>query len=181
MKLYTLTYDANLPTKQQINVPTNTDYKLGIKVRRNGEVQSLGPNSVMLGTLSADAQKTNGYVTFTLSADDNASYTSEQLNIQKGYDFDDTISNSGGPAQSGDKANFLSADSSAEQLGLAGLEIKLGDIKWGKTEGTTQLTPTDITEWYDVNNYPGSAWTFFLWPNGRIALGYQVANKNAFA
>lgn len=51
----------------------------------------MGPNSVMLGTLSADNTKTNGYVTFTLSAGDNASYTSEQLNIQKGYDFDDTL------------------------------------------------------------------------------------------
>lgn len=43
----------------------------------------------------------------------------------------------------------MSADSSAEQLGLDGLEIKLDDIKWGKYEGTTQGTPSDITEWYD--------------------------------
>ena len=50
MKLYTLTYDCNTPTKQQVNIPTNTDYKLGIKVRRNGEIQNLSPNSVKLYT-----------------------------------------------------------------------------------------------------------------------------------
>lgn len=38
MKLYTLTYDCNTPTKQQVNIPTNTDYKLGVKVKRNGEI-----------------------------------------------------------------------------------------------------------------------------------------------
>lgn len=181
MNFYTLTYDANLPTKQQINVPTNTDYKVGIKVRRNGEIQNLSPNSVMLGTLSADNTKTNGYVTFTLSAGDNANYTTENLIIQKGYDFDDTLSNSGGPAKSGEKANFLSADSSAEQLGIAGLEITVDDIKWGKTEKATQVTPEDITEWYDAKTYIGSGWVFFKWPNGNWALGYQANNKNALA
>lgn len=86
MKIYTLTYDCNAPAKQQINVPTNTDYKVGIKVKRNGQIQNLSPESVTLGTLSADADKTNGYVTFTMSATDNASYTSEKIDIEKGYD-----------------------------------------------------------------------------------------------
>lgn len=73
MNFYTLTYDANLPTTQQINVPTNTDYKLGVKVRSNGELLDLDPADVTLGTLSADAKKTNGYVTFTRSAGDEPS------------------------------------------------------------------------------------------------------------
>ena len=65
MNFYTNTYDLNNPTIQQVNIPTNTDYKIGLKFRRNGEIQDLNPNSVMLGTLSADAEKTNGYITFT--------------------------------------------------------------------------------------------------------------------
>lgn len=32
MKIYTLTYDDARPTKQQVNIPTNSDYKIGIKV-----------------------------------------------------------------------------------------------------------------------------------------------------
>ena len=32
MKLYTLTYNDARPTKQQVNIPTNSDYKIGIKV-----------------------------------------------------------------------------------------------------------------------------------------------------
>lgn len=81
MNFYTLTYDANLPTAQQINVPTNTDYKLGVKVRSNGELLDLGPADVTLGALSADAEKTNGYVTFTEAAGDGASYTQKKLAI----------------------------------------------------------------------------------------------------
>ena len=65
MKFNTLTFDANLPTTQQVNVPTNTDYKVGMKVKRNGEVQQLGPDEFTItdadgNTLSADADKTNG-------------------------------------------------------------------------------------------------------------------------
>lgn len=85
MKLYTLEYDCNSPVVQQINVPTNTDYKLGIKVKRNGEIQSLSPDSVTLGGLSADAEKTNGYVTFTKSTSDNASFTQLDVQVDKNY------------------------------------------------------------------------------------------------
>lgn len=98
MKLYTLEYDCNKPAVQQINVPTNTDYKVGVKIRRNGEIQSLGTDSITLGGLSADADKTNGYVTFTKSTGDSTSYTSENLDIVKGHDFDDTVWYASGPA-----------------------------------------------------------------------------------
>lgn len=50
MKLYTLNYNCNVPTTQQINVPTNTDYKVGIKVTRNGKEQNLKPAEVKLYT-----------------------------------------------------------------------------------------------------------------------------------
>lgn len=86
MKFYTLTYDANQPTVQQVNIPTNTDYKIGVKVRSNGEILDLNPEDMTLGTLTADARKTNGYVTFTKEAGDTASYTQETLDIQRGYE-----------------------------------------------------------------------------------------------
>lgn len=77
MNFYTLEYDCNTPTTQQINIPTNTDYKVGMKVKKDGETQTVPPKTVKLvygdTTLSADAEKTNGYVTFTRSSDDNAS------------------------------------------------------------------------------------------------------------
>lgn len=50
MKFNTLTFDANLPTVQQVNVPTNTDYKVGMKVKRNGEVQSIKPSEFTIYT-----------------------------------------------------------------------------------------------------------------------------------
>lgn len=50
MKFNTLIFDANLPTTQQVNVPTNTDYKVGMKVKRNGEIQQLGPDEITIYT-----------------------------------------------------------------------------------------------------------------------------------
>lgn len=85
MKLYTLEYDCNSPVVQQINVPTNTDYKVGVKFVKNGYSISPLSENVTLGTLSADLQKTNGYVTFTISADDNASFVNEKLVVNEGY------------------------------------------------------------------------------------------------
>ena len=82
MNIYTLTYDANLPTKQQVNIPTNTDYKVGIKMRKNGEMVELDTSGVTLETLSADTVKTNGYVTFTESAGD------EPICVEKTLDID---------------------------------------------------------------------------------------------
>lgn len=81
MKFYTLDFDCNAPVTQQVNVPTNTDYKIGVKVRSNGEQIDLDPADVTLGTLSADAEKTNGYVTFTKAAGDEASYTQKKLAV----------------------------------------------------------------------------------------------------
>ena len=81
MKLYTLEYNANKPTPQQINVPTNTDYKVGVKIIRDGEPQRFSPEDVTLGGLSADAELTNGYLTFTKSSDNIASMTVENLEV----------------------------------------------------------------------------------------------------
>lgn len=55
MKFYNLDFDCNAPKTQQINVPTNTDYKVGIKVKRNGAYQNLKPAEIKLytGELSA--------------------------------------------------------------------------------------------------------------------------------
>lgn len=50
MKFNTITYDANLPTVQQVNVPTNSDYKIGMKVKRNGNVQSIKPSEFTIYT-----------------------------------------------------------------------------------------------------------------------------------
>lgn len=44
MNFYTLEYDCNTPVTQQINVPTNTDYKVGIKVKKDGQDINLQPS-----------------------------------------------------------------------------------------------------------------------------------------
>ena len=81
MNFYTLTYDANLPVKQQLNVPTNTDYKVGVKVTRDGKKVDLAPGQITLGAISADADKVDGYVTFTRAAGDEASMELYNLSV----------------------------------------------------------------------------------------------------
>ena len=81
MKFYTLTYDCNRPTKQQINVPTNSDFKVGVKIYKNDEEQILEPTEVTLGNLSADPEKTNGYVTFTQATGDEAKMEVSKISV----------------------------------------------------------------------------------------------------
>lgn len=108
MNFYTLTYDDARPTKQQLNVPTNSDYKIGIKVigsKDAGKVVkaaatgtivdaiilaedfNLYPQQVTLvgddgSTISADPELTNGYVTFTLKAGDEANFTKYKVQVK---------------------------------------------------------------------------------------------------
>lgn len=91
MKFYTLTYDANLPTKQQVNIPTNTDFMVGIKVTKNGEVLDIAPAEMTLGGTAADATKTNGYVTFTSASGDTAKYESKVVAIEMEDGFQTTF------------------------------------------------------------------------------------------
>lgn len=86
MNFYTLDYDCNTPTTQQINVPTNTDYKVGVKVKKDGEVVNISPENVTVGEYELDAEKTNGYVTYTTATEDEASYTQLDVKVDKGYD-----------------------------------------------------------------------------------------------
>lgn len=142
MNFYTLTYDADLPAVQQVNVPTNTDYKVGIKVKRNGEIQSLSPDNVTLGGLSADADKTNGYVTFTLSSDDSASYTNQKIDIENGYavnaeEYNISSNNTG--------ANLTATLLSVDLSQYAGTEVFAKDMQIAFTNiSQTVLTKNDL-------------------------------------
>lgn len=92
MKFYTLEYNANLPTKQQVNIPTNTDYRIGVKVTKNGQVLDIDPSEITLGGKAADATKTNGYVTFTMASGDSAKYDSNVVALEMEDGFKATFS-----------------------------------------------------------------------------------------
>lgn len=142
MNFYTLTYDADLPAAQQVNIPTNTDYKVGIKVLRNGKEQNLKPAEVTLGTLSADEGDVNGYTTFTLSAGDNASYTQETLDIQHG--FDDAVVEYFSKQNTGTGTMTLNGELSAtaESLGLTGKTVDAENFYIGAVRSANE-EPTD--------------------------------------
>lgn len=143
MKFYTLTYNCNTPTTQQINVPTNTDYKIGIKVLRNGKEQNLKPAEVTLGTLSADEGDINGYTTFTLSAGDDASYTQEVLDIQHGYEESYLTSNI---IQNTTGANWYTTFLSVDLSEYAGTTIQATDVKLAGLQSSAEITENDLKE-----------------------------------
>lgn len=70
MNFYTLTYDADLPAVQQVNVPTNSDYKIGMKVKRNGEVQQLAPDEFTIYTGEINVIPPTQYTTTTKECED---------------------------------------------------------------------------------------------------------------
>lgn len=155
MKLYTLTYDCNKPTVQQINVPTNTDYKVGIKVLRNGEEQNLKPAEVTLGTLSADEDDINGYTTFTFSACDDASFTQETLDIQHAQDS--TVEIEKYTNETGAQVSLPLLSCTAAELGLAGKTIYPDMTKMGALFALN-AQPTDAELKASADTYWN--WTF---------------------
>ena len=48
MKLYTLDYNCNQPLTQQVNIATNTDAKIGIKVQKDGEYLNLDGSTLSI-------------------------------------------------------------------------------------------------------------------------------------
>lgn len=157
MKFNTLVFDANLPTTQQVNVPTNTDYKVGMKVKRNGEVQQLGPEEFTItdtdgNTLSADADKTNGYVTFTQASNDDASFRQLSVVVEHGYaikfyDHNEIVNTSGSTTT----VMGLSADLSE----YAGITMKPDDVVIYAKQANSTTPPTEdemlsaaTTYWY---------------------------------
>lgn len=153
MRFNTLVFDANLPTTQQVNVPTNTDYKIGMKVKRNGSVQSIKPSEFTVtdpdgNTLSADADKTNGYVTITKASGDEATFKQYGVRIDKGYDFDDYVKQTGFMTDTFPK-NFPNA-TTAESLGIANQILTVDNFKWGYAKSTTEVDVDDISRWDTV-------------------------------
>lgn len=183
MNFYTLDYDCNTPTVQQINIPTNTDYKVGMKVRRNGEIQNLSPDNFTItdidgNTLSADADKTNGYVTFTKSSGDDASFKQYGVHIDKGYDFNDYVTTTGLMTSTA-SVNFPTT-MTAESLGIAGQKLTMDNFKWGNVKRTgSQPTVDDITTWTTPNTNALAMFVVFKWPNGRYAAWCNASGSSA--
>ena len=173
MKFTTITYDANLPTVQQVNVPTNTDYKVGMKVKRNGTVQSIKPSEFTITsedgtTLSADSEKTNGYVTITKASGDNASFKQYGVHINHGYDFNDYVKQTGQMTDTS-KYNFPET-LTVESLGIGGQVLTMDNISWGfKKQAGTPVDVDDIATWYTPATYSSYAYVF-KWPNGTTAV-----------
>lgn len=155
MKFYTLDFDCNAPVVQQVNVPTNTDYKVGIKVKRNGAYQNLKPAEVTLGTLSADEAEVNGYTTFTFSAGDNASYTQATLDIQHAQDS--TVEIQKYTNETGAQVSLPILSCTAADLGIAGKTIYPEMVKMGALYALNEQ-PTDAELKSAADTYWN--WTF---------------------
>lgn len=183
MRFNTLVFDANLPTTQQVNVPTNTDYKIGMKVKRNGSVQSIKPSEFTVtgpagNTLSADPEKTNGYVTITKASGDEASFKQYGVHIDHGYDYNDYVTTTGLMTSTA-SVNFPTT-MTAESLGIAGQKLTMDNFRWGNVKQTgSQPTVDDITTWTTPNTNALAMFVVFKWPNGNYAAWCSASGSTA--
>lgn len=70
MNIYIAEYDFNKPVQKTITIPTNTNYKIGIGVIRNGSMLHLGKDDVKINIGDTEISATgtyNGYVIFDRS------------------------------------------------------------------------------------------------------------------
>lgn len=161
---------ADSSTAQKITFETGKTLKISIYSANcfnppiTGNEQNIDVRVAIIGrreekvTIPTDADKTNGYVTFTQAAGDNASFRQLKVAVEHGYDFNDYTERYTGqfPATSPDP-NPSIVEIKASDLGLTGHTLKAEDYKnasryyWRKA----QPVPADL-----------SAWTYgeYLWP-----------------
>lgn len=127
MNFYTIDYDCNTPVTQQINVPTNTDYIVGIKVKKNGQDINLQPSQLSVDNYTIDDTKTNGYVTYKASTGDDASFTqlNVKVDVQAYNEYYRKVEQFGStsPDPNPSKTWLYASD-----LRIAGMEIKASDF-----------------------------------------------------
>jgi hypothetical protein len=127
---------------------TNSDYKIGIKVVKDGESVNLKTSELSVGSLSADAEKFNNYITFNASSDDSESVKLYDINVNKGYDVDGAISSSGQmPSVKGDFKAMLSVV--AGDVGIANIEIPAEKFvnNYYTWKNASTPAPSDISQW----------------------------------
>jgi hypothetical protein len=154
MKLYTLEYDCNRPAAQQINVPTNSDFKVGFGVTRNGKKSILSPNEITLTdgseTLSCDSTKTKGYPTVSMQSGSSADLKQYTVAVAKGYDFNDVIYCHGFATAATTVTDMsTSPDYDTDALGIAGMEVFAKDVYRG---GNNNLD-ADTTDAGQISNW----------------------------
>lgn len=160
MKLYTLDYNCNQPLTQQVNIATNTDAKLGIKVQKDGEYLNLDGSSLSVvtpnATISADEELTNGYVTFPISIGDEPTLTQDTVVLDKQHCFNGTVKHTG----------QWPATPDPTVLNPAVLQVNAKDLDAvGAVVNANDIGPKQIKYWSNVNPPPEalSDWNDAAW------------------
>ena len=82
MNVQTIEFDASTPIQKQITVPTNSDFAVGIKVYRDGEVVDVKRHELSVNGQIASDQR-NGYNIFELSSDSNVGMKRLEFDVDK--------------------------------------------------------------------------------------------------
>lgn len=208
MKLYTLTYDDARPTKQQVNIPTNSDYKIGIKVigsKDAGKIVKVGgttdatilaedfnlyPQQVKLvgddgSTISADPELTNGYVTFTLKAGDEAKFTKYKVQVKNdtfdGIQYSPVMEGTAPSNRFTPKSTSISCDNPTTIYPSDKLQLirKDGKMYPSYGNGNSELFNFNVK---DAQLAPKSTLSYYMYPySANNDSGEIVVRKNTFA
>lgn len=93
MNVQTIEFDASTPIQKQITVPTNSDFAVGIKVYRDGEVVDVKRHELSVNGQIASNQR-NGYNIFELSSDSNVGMKQFDVEAAKLPVIDTTLTQS---------------------------------------------------------------------------------------
>lgn len=127
-----------------------------MKIVRNGKEQRLATSEVTLGTLSADADKINGYIAFTEKAGDDTSCAQKELVIEHGYEYDDVYKHTGQfPATNPGTPNGSQVYKSFAELGLLGYEIPASSFVSAECwiYNNPNPIPEDLSGWSKLDSF----------------------------
>lgn len=82
MKYYTINYDANYPMLNQINVPLNSVYGIGVRVKKNGAYIPLAKDEVLIGEQRGNST-IGDYVTVNMASGNSNGIIRKDVIIEK--------------------------------------------------------------------------------------------------
>ena len=94
MKYFTIDHDMNRPMPNQINVPLNSEYGIGVRVFKNEQPIELGMDELSVNGMSAVTQ-VGGYNLYELSSGDVQTMNTIDVIANKqaeGETFENTVS-----------------------------------------------------------------------------------------
>ena len=172
MRVATLNYNANQPTLQQIIVPTNSKYAVGVRISKDGEIAAVKSSELSVNGVAASEQ-IHGFNVVQLSSDGTEGIKSFDVNMQTGINVVGEVSAIAINSGTRPKQMVYSSESYLSDFISEPTYLKASDFN---VLGTF-VKPSTETEWTETSSYVFCCPWRVSMTNG--AATYYVAQFNA--